>query len=136
MKCKNCGKQIEDDIEFCYYCGEPLSENDDDEAILEQEKKIVNSKELVKKTNSKIKLEEVEEVSEELSSEVGSTIGSAIKIISMIVMILACIGSFIMMEESVVLGITVLLLSLLVGLLSYGIGEIVCLLTAIKYKIK
>ena len=67
--------------------------------------------------------------------EEGSAVGSLIKGLSLFMMVLGVIGSFIIIIESFVVGISMLLVLCLFCLLSYGIGEIICLLKGIKNKI-
>lgn len=65
-----------------------------------------------------------------------STVGSAIKGLSIIVLVLCVIGSIIAFNESIVIGLAILVVSALSCLLSYGIGEIICILKEIKNKLK
>lgn len=71
------------------------------------------------------------------ADSVSSSVGSAIKAVSVIVIILSVIGSFIIMGNAgFAIGAAVLIVSLLTGLLAYGIGEICTLLTRMDYRIK
>ena len=130
MKCPNCGKKLEEDVEFCYFCGSELSENAV-ESIIRGENSNV-------KANAEVYIEETEEAYEDenkASYAADSAVGKAIKALSVIFIILGVIGSLIIMGESFVTGLAVLLVSLLTGLLAYGIGEIVALLTSINHKL-
>lgn len=130
MKCPNCGKKLEEDVEFCYFCGSELSENAE-ESIIRGENSNV-------KANAEVYIEETEEAYEDenkASYAVDSAVGKAIKALSVIFIILGVIGSLIIMGESFATGLAVLLVSLLTGLLAYGIGEIVALLTSINHKL-
>ena len=70
------------------------------------------------------------------SEEPISGVGSAIKVVSVIVIILSVIGSFVIMAEAgFAIGAGILVVSLLMGLLAYGIGEICSLLISIKSKV-
>ena len=70
------------------------------------------------------------------SNEGTSTVGGAIKVVSVIVLVLSVIGSFIVMGDlGAPLGIACLLVNLLVGLLAYGIGVICSLLARIDSKL-
>lgn len=33
MKCRNCGKEIDDGVEFCYFCGESFEDDVDNEKV-------------------------------------------------------------------------------------------------------
>ena len=65
-----------------------------------------------------------------------STVGAAIKMLSIIVLVLCVIGSFVVMGETVVVGLAMLIVSVLFCLISYGVGEIICLLKDIKNKME
>ncbi len=70
------------------------------------------------------------------SSSKRSGIGYAIKVVSVIVLVLATIGSIIIMKENIATGLVYLLLSILFGLLCFGIGEICTRLASIDEKMK
>lgn len=64
-----------------------------------------------------------------------STVGKIIKSLSLIVLILSTIGALvIMVNVEVSIGLAVLLIDLLFGMVSYGIGEICSLLASINSK--
>lgn len=65
-----------------------------------------------------------------------STVGSAIKMLSIVVLVLCVMGSFVVMGETLVVGLAMLIVSVLFCLLSYGVGEIICLLKDIKNKMQ
>ena len=66
-----------------------------------------------------------------------SQIGVILKALSIIVGILTAIGSvLIMVEADFIIGFAVLLISIISSCLTFGIGEIVCLLTSINNRIK
>ncbi len=69
-------------------------------------------------------------------SDSSSKIGAAIKVSSAILLVLCVIGSLIIIAETLALGIAVLITSVLFCLLTYGIGEIICLLKDINNKLK
>lgn len=131
MKCPSCGKELEKDVDFCYFCGDELPENA--EAIDSQDKKSNEKGEI--DIQFEEAAEEVNEYENEVSYAVESKVGKAIKVLSVIFIILGVIGSLIIMGESFVTGLAVLLVSVLTGLFAYGIGEIVALLTSINHKI-
>lgn len=65
-----------------------------------------------------------------------SSIGNAIKVVSVIVLLFSIIGAFVIMSKvDFAIGCAMCLISVLIGLLVYGIGEICCLLTKINFKI-
>ena len=68
--------------------------------------------------------------------DTSSAVGSAIKVLSVIVLVLCVIGSIVAFNESVVIGLVILIVSVLSCLLSYGVGEIICILKDIKNKLK
>ena len=137
MKCTNCGKELEDGLEFCYFCG--TSFGDDEENTKEQENDntdLVNEPERQKEFSKKEQTEPETLYNTESIYAEDSTIGKAIKVLSIIILVLSVLGSFIMMSESFAIGLAVLLVSVLTSLLAYGIGEIVCLLTSINYHLR
>lgn len=66
------------------------------------------------------------------TNQSSSTVGAAIKALSIIVLVLCVIGSFVVIGETLVVGLAMLIFSVLFCLLSYGVGEIICLLKEIK----
>ena len=56
--------------------------------------------------------------------------------LSIIVLVLCVIGSFVVIGETFVVGLAMLIVSVLFCLLSYGVGEIICLLKDIKNKME
>ena len=73
-----------------------------------------------------------------VDSESTSSIGEAIKTLSAIILVLCVLGALVIMigMDNLVLGLAILPVSVLSCLLSYGIGEIVCLLKSIDSKLK
>lgn len=65
-----------------------------------------------------------------------STVGTAIKGLSIVVLVLCVIGSIVVIGETLAVGLAMLIMSVLFCLLSYGVGEIICLLKDIKNKLK
>lgn len=64
-----------------------------------------------------------------------STVGMAIKSLSIIVLVLSVISSLVVIGETLAIGLAMLIMSVLFCLLSYGVGEIICLLKDIKNKL-
>lgn len=78
----------------------------------------------------------VEPQSYRYEEDATSGVGSAIKTVSVIVIIISVIGSFVIMSGAgFPVGAAVLIVSVLTGLLAYGIGEICTLLVKINSKI-
>lgn len=71
-----------------------------------------------------------------VANQNSSTVGAAIKMLSIIVLVLCVIGSFVVIGETFVVGLAMLIVSILFCLLSYGVGEIICLLKDIKNKME
>ena len=71
-----------------------------------------------------------------VSNQSSSTVGATIKTLSIIVLVLCVIGSFVVIGETFVVGLAMLIVSVLFCLLSYGVGEIICLLKDIKNKME
>ncbi len=65
-----------------------------------------------------------------------SGVGNAIKVLAVILIILSLIGSFALFRISIVYGIAGIMISVLIGMLCYGIGEICCRLASIEAKLK
>ena len=134
IKCPKCGKEIEDDMDFCYHCGEVFNVGNEElnESIGREE---VNPKSL--ETKSQVLSENHVENGGNYIDDGSSIIGKIIKTLSIIVLVLSAIGSFVIMGElGVPVGIVTLIISVLTSLLVYGIGEIICVLREINSKIK
>ena len=71
-----------------------------------------------------------------VANQSSSTVGATIKMLSIIVLVLCVIGSFVVIGETFVVGLAMLIVSVLFCLLSYGVGEIICLLKDIKNKME
>lgn len=135
MKCTNCGKELEDGLEFCYFCGTSFDDENINEQVIDSTK--VADKTEIKKEIPKKETLEVETLynTESIYAE-DSTIGKVIKVLSIIILVLSVIGSFVIISESFPVGMAILLVSILTSLLAYGIGEIICLLTSINYHLR
>ncbi len=131
MKCRACGKEVEDDMTFCYYCGASLS---DDSAQTADAEDVVKG---VGKT-----LGGVDE-RKALPQEKASSVGDAIKKTAIILAVLSAIGAIIIgvVYGKAVPGLGVgiafggVVVSVIGGLLIYGFGEIISLLTSINNKL-
>lgn len=133
IKCPKCGKEIEDDMDFCYHCGEVI--NGSAEVFKENIKNEGNQKSST--TNARVLSEDYVENDGNHVDDGSSTVGKIIKTLSIIVLVLSVIGSFVIMGElGAPIGIASLIVSVLDSLLAYGIGEIVCILKEINSKIK
>lgn len=133
MKCPKCGKDVSHSATMCYGCGYNLKDHFDQLRKQEQAEK-----ERAQSIRNAIQ-KDVQSVSKgnaESSSSASSTIGTTIKIVSIIVLVLCVIGSLIVIGESFAIGLAILIMSVLFGLLSFGIGEIICLLQEINARIK
>jgi uncharacterized membrane protein YkgB len=118
---------------MCYGCGYNLKDHFDQLRKQEQAEK-----ERAQRIRNAIQ-KDVQSVSKgnaESSSSASSTIGTTIKIVSIIVLVLCVIGSLVVIGESFAIGLAILIVSVLFGLLSFGIGEIICLLQEIKARIR
>ena len=131
MICPSCGNKLENDVDFCYFCGSELHGISDNSHVPSEESNEKYYEPIYTETPAEESLENEEVV----SYAIGSGVGKAIKVLSVIVIILSVIGSLVIMGESFVTGMAVLLVSILTGLLAYGIGEIVSLLTSINHKL-
>lgn len=138
MKCISCGKLIEEDVEFCYFCGNTISDN-----VTKDNKDNINNEKMdniMEKKQHTFETNDFEKESDYIDSvskyAISSIVGIIIKILSIIVLVFGVIGAFVIMEDSDEIGMAVLVVSILTGVLTYGIGEIVCLLTSINHKIK
>ena len=122
IKCPKCGKEIEEDAEFCYYCGEELT--------LYENKPYNNTANTTNNVSYK------SETKQESSSAEESSVAGIIKVVSMIILVLSVIGSFVIWKEAgAPLGIASLLVSVLTSLLAYGVGEIISVLHEISSKL-
>ena len=121
-KCSKCGAALKSSkYDFDEYCTYSIAQK---EAV---------AKELFGDSDN-VTVEANEDVKTETSSK--SSVGSAIKVISVIVIVLSVLGSLLMISSAgFAVGGAALILSLLVGLLSFGIGEICDLLTNINDKL-
>lgn len=134
IKCPKCGKEIEEDMDFCYHCGEVINAGNEElnESVGREE---VNPKSI--ETKTQVLSENYVENGGNYVDDGSSTIGKIIKTLSIIVLVLSVIGSFVIMGElGAPVGIATLIISVLTSLLAYGIGEIICVLREINSKIK
>ena len=135
MKCPKCGKDgVSHSATICFGCGYNLKDHFDqlrkqEQAEKERAQRIRDALQRDAQPTSKGNTASP-------SSAVSSTVGTTIKIVSVIVLVLCVIGSLVVIGESFAIGLAMLIVSVLFGLLSYGIGEIVCLLQDIKEKIR
>ena len=133
MKCPKCGKDVSHSATMCYGCGYNLKDHFDQLRKQEQAKR-----ERAQRISDALQ-KDVQPVSKgntESSSSASSTVGTAIKIVSVITLVLCVIGSLVVIGESFAIGLAILIMSILFGLLSFGIGEIICLLQEINARIK
>lgn len=131
VKCPKCGKQIEDDVEFCYHCGADFGEEEITEEV--REKFTTN----VSNDKNAVLSDDYVENGGNYVDDGSSTVGKMIKVLAIIVLVLSVIGSFVIMGQlGAPIGIASLIISVLTSLLAYGIGEIVCVLREINAKIK
>ena len=132
MKCPKCGKDVSHSATMCYGCGYNIKDHFDQLRKQEQAEK-----ERAQRIRNALQ-KDVHPVSKgnaESSSSASSTVGTAIKIVSLIVLVLCVIGSLVVIGESFAIGLAMLIMSVLFGLLSFGVGEIICILREIKEKI-
>lgn len=117
MVCTKCGHEVPDGEEYCQFCGLKIKD--------------------AKGMNGVIN-EVFPDANEEAGDKEGvSVCGTITKVLAVIVMILGVVGGFSMMSDAgFSISITVILLTLLFGMICYGIGEICCILKDINSKIK
>lgn len=133
IKCPKCGKEVEEDMDFCYHCGEVI--NGSAEVFKENVSREDNNQKSVDLKSSVLSKDYVENGGNYVDDG-SSTVGKIIKILSIIVLVLSVIGSFVIMGQlGAPIGIASLIMSVLTSLLAYGIGEIVCVLREINSKI-
>lgn len=139
MKCKQCGKTVEDGSDFCYYCGAVFNDEKMSKVIVEE----MSEEQLQRKTVNKVGTEDrrstqKQNVAPEPNQEKPTSgVGKAIEVISVIVMIIGFIAAIVLMcTVSVPAGLGIVIGTLLLGLMSFGFGRIICLLTSINAKIK
>lgn len=135
MKCPKCGKDgVSHSATICFGCGYNLKDHFDQ--LRKQEQAENERAQRIRNAIQK----DVQPVSkgntESPSFAASSTVGTAIKIVSIITLVLCVIGSLVVIGESFSIGLAMLIMSVLFGLLSFGIGEIICLLQEIKARIK
>lgn len=139
MKCTHCGQIIEDGSDFCYYCGTVFNDEKMSKVIVE-EKKVEQPQRQSKgddRPASKASPQKQIAATQPDMEKSSSGVGKAIEIISVIVMIIGFISSIVLMcTVSVSIGLGTMIGSLLFGLMSFGFGRIICLLTSINAKIK
>ncbi len=139
MKCPSCGKIIEDGSEFCYWCGENFDETavpnaaaEKREAIPSREKRTPVRQNAIKPEMNRIALPP-----EESNESKTSVSGILIEVFSLLLMFGGMIAGIVMMSsKQTTVGLALLLGSLMLGLMGYGFGRIVCLLTSINAKMK
>ena len=132
MKCPKCGKDVSHSATMCYGCGYNLKDHFDQ--LRKQEQAEKERAQHIRNARQK-DVQPISKGNAESASSASSTVGAAIKIVSLIVLVLCVIGSLVVIGESFAIGLTMLIMSVLFGLISYGIGEIICLLREIKEKI-
>lgn len=104
--CKKCGRPLDhDDIEYCKGCYDYKNGRMHEEKIVENER--------LDKSNG---------------------LGTALKVISAIEIIVGIIAGIILFEDEFTIGLTVIIATIVSGLLVAGIGEIIQLLEDIKNK--
>lgn len=134
MKCPKCGRDgISNSATICFGCGYNLKDHFDQ--IRKQEQAEKERAQRIRDALQKDIRPASKGNAEAPSSVASSPIGTAIKIVSIIALVLCVIGSLIVIGESFAIGLAMLIMSVLFGLISYGIGEIICLLREIKEKI-
>ncbi|MBD5095984.1 MAG: zinc ribbon domain-containing protein [Lachnospiraceae bacterium] len=134
IKCPKCGKEIEDDMDFCYHCGKVINGNAE---IFKENIKNDEGNQKSTTTNAHVLNEDYIENGGNYVDEGSSIVGKMIKTLSIVVLVLSVIGSFVIMGElGAPIGIASLIVSVLTSLLAYGIGEIICVLREINTKIK
>ena len=130
IKCPQCGMPVEDDVDFCYHCGEILKETPE-ESSEDTNTDMKNENEISDSVDKEHRSDE-----ENHMDDSSSTVGGLIKVLAIIVLILSVIGSFVLMDSmGVAIGVISLIISVLTSLLAYGIGEIVCILKEINSKL-
>jgi hypothetical protein len=128
IKCPGCGKEIENDVDFCYYCGASIGSNEDEFSVANDNQVVIEKQMITEATNN--------EQEADYSVSTGLTVAELIKIISLVVLALSIIGSFIIwVKLGVAVGIACLIISVLNSLLAYGVGEIICVLHEISSKL-
>ncbi len=152
MKCSTCGKTIEDGSDFCYYCGavfnekavpvvaeqfdnvNQVSEINDVPNVQKRQKTSESNKEAVSnrlQSNRSIADKETDQRKQT------SVAGRLIQVLSIIVLILGFIASCIMIDKiGTEIGLAMMAGELLFGLMCFGFGKIICLLTSINSKMK
>ncbi len=139
MKCTHCGKIIEDGSDFCYYCGTVFNDEKMSKVIVEEmgaEQPQRRSKEDDRSASKPYPQKQIAD-SQPKSKESSSGVGKAIEVVSVIIMIIGFISSIVFMcMVSVPVGLGTMIGSLLFGLMSFGFGRIICLLTSINAKLK
>lgn len=134
MKCPKCGQDgISNSATICFGCGYNLKDHFDQ--IRKQEQAEKERAQRIRDTLQKDIRPASKGNAEAPSSVASPPIGTAIKMVSIIALVLCVIGSLIVIGESFAIGLAMLIMSVLFGLISYGIGEIICLLWEIKEKI-
>lgn len=134
MKCPKCGRDgISNSATMCFGCGYNLKDHFDQ--LRKQEQAEKERAQRIRDTLQKDVQSTSKGNAESPSSAASSTVGTAIKMVSIIALVLCVIGSIIVIGESFAIGLAMLIVSVLFGLISYGIGEIICLLREIKEKI-
>ena len=131
MKCRVCGKELEDDVTFCYYCGASLGDDSGQTTDEEGQEKWDG------------KMPKCAGEAQSPPKEERSSVGGAIKKVAIVLAVLSMIGSItigVVYGKAVPgLGIGIafggIVVSVLGGLLVYGFGEIIALLTSIDNKL-
>ena len=138
MKCPSCGKIVEDGSEFCYWCGESFDEAAVPNVAAEKREPSPSKEKRTPMRQNAIKPERNRTVAPEGSNESKTSVsGILIEVFSLLLMIGGMIAGIVMVcNNQSTFGVALLLGSLMLGLMGYGFGRIVCLLTSIDAKMK
>lgn len=140
MKCNVCGKIIEDGSDFCYFCGTVFNENaieHDSKEINQINEKLGISDAKVIAKPSQNKRDNEKEVPKQTAKRGKSFTGIVIEILSIIILIVGFVGACILMDKvGAGIGLAIMVGVLLFGLMCFGFGKVICLLTEINSKIK
>ncbi|MBR3227590.1 MAG: zinc ribbon domain-containing protein [Erysipelotrichaceae bacterium] len=144
MICKICGKEINDGVEVCPYCGARQTEEEKKELFSEENKEKL--KEAVKDISGKAK--ETYRKSDRLFENVGDKLCKAAKIIFWIGVIASVLnGLFLLVSnrfgnflvsfiDVIITTVAFILLSWLSALSTYGMGELIRRVQSIDEKLK
>ena len=139
MKCPSCGKIIEDDSTFCYWCGETFSEPAvPDTAAEKRESGPSKEKRTPARQNAiKPEMNRTASLPDKSFERKTSVSGILIEIVSLLLLCCGTIGGIVvaLSRGQTAIGLGVLAGSLIIGLFGFGFGRIICLLTSINAKI-